>query len=52
MFWLYYVGVLQIKTTMKQSQQKHPYPRVEKQIEVLVQQCLVLLVPHAELLQE
>lgn len=28
------------------------HPRVEEQIEVLVQQRLVLLVPHAELLQE
>lgn len=28
------------------------YPGVEEEIEVLVQQRLVLLVPHAELLQE
>lgn len=28
------------------------YPRVEEEIEVLVQQSLVLLVPHTELLQE
>ena len=31
---------------------KSSYPRVEEQVEVLVQQHLVLLVPHAELLQE
>lgn len=28
------------------------YPWVEEEMEVLVQQSLVLLVPHAELLQE
>lgn len=36
----------------KALQVERRYPRVQEQIQVFVQQSLVLLVPHAELLQE
>ena len=37
---------------MNLTSDKALYPGVEEEVEVLVQQGLVLLVPHAELLQE